>query len=222
MKSLRQSGGINLLLIPLVLVILALVGVGVMASMFYSQNQDYKANLDQKVVAATETAKQEISAQKDKDFAEKEKFPYYTYTGPQAAGSIRIQYPKTWSAYVVAPRGSTTKPLEAYMNPGFIPSISDSTNTYALRVIVAQQSYDGLVKAYASLLKAGKVTITPYQSPNVPSLIGSRIEGEIATNKQGVKILLPFRDKTLQMWTESTDYKSDFDNIILKNFTLTP
>lgn len=222
MKSKRQTGAMNLLIIPLALVLVALLGVGAFAASAYSQAQDYKNNVDQKVDAAVEVATQKVSEQKEKDFAEKEKFPYDTYVGPEAAGRLTIKYPKTWSAYVIEPRTSSNKPVDGYFNPGVVSSVTDTNNSYALRVQVAQQSYDSLIKAYAGDQKNGKVTITPYQSPNVPSLIGSRIEGEVESKKQGVKILLPFRDKTLQLWTESTDFKADFDNIILKNFVLTP
>lgn len=222
MKSSRQTGAINLLLIPLVLAVLGLLGVSSLTAMYYSQAQDYKNNVDQKVAAAVEESNQEISEQKEKDFAEKEKYPYDTYTGPEAAGSLRLQYPKTWSAYVVEPRNNTGKPVDGYFNPGHVPATNDTNNSFALRVMVVQQSYDSIMKQYASAQKNGKVTIVPYQSPNVPSVIGSRVEGEVESKKQGVKVLLPFRDKTLQLWTESNDFRADFDNIILKNLTLTP
>lgn len=222
MKSTRQAGAMNLLIIPLVLLIVALVAVGAFAATSYSQAQDYKLNVDQKVAAAVEVSSQKISEQKEKDFAEKEKYPYNTYVAPEAAGRLTIKYPKTWSAYVVEPRTSSNKPVEGYFNPNFVPAINDANNTFALRIMVIQQSYDSLMKNYASLQKTNKVTIVPYQSPNVPSLIGSRVEGEVETKKQGVKVLLPFRDKTLELWTESADAKADFDNVILKNFTLTP
>ena len=222
MKSKRQTGAMNLLIIPLALMTVALLGVGAFAASAYSQAQDYKNNVAQKVAAAVEVSNQKISQQKEKDFAEKEKYPYDTYVGPEAAGSLTLKYPKTWSAYVEEPRNRSTKPVDGYFNPGFVPATSDATNSFALRVQVIQQSYDSLMKAYVGDQKSGKVTITPYQSANVPSLIGSRVEGEIESKKQGVKVLLPFRDKTLQLWTESNDFKADFDNIILKNFILTP
>lgn len=212
----------NLLIIPLVLLLVVLIGVSVFAFTSYTEAQDYKANLDQKVEVAVEEAGQKIAEQKDKDFAEKEKFPYDTYTGPEAAGSLRLQYPKTWSAYVIAPQGRTSKPLEAWLHPGQVPSTQDSNNSFALRVAVAQQSYEGLLKGFIAEQKAGKVTIQPYQSPNVPGVVGARLDGEIRSKKQGSMIIMPFRDKTLQMWTESVDYRADFDNIITKNFVLTP
>jgi len=222
MKSSRQTGAMNLLIIPLVVSIIAVIGVGIFATMSYSQAQDYKTNVAQKVAAAVEVSNAKVSEQKEKDFAEKEKYPYNTYVGPEASGSLTVKYPKTWSAYIKEPRTSSSTPVDGYFSTGFVPDTSDTNNAYALRVQVVTQRYDTLLKAYAAAQKTGKVTIATYQSPNVPSLVGSRIEGEIVPKKQGVKILLPFRDKTLLLWTESIDYRSDFDDIILKNFTLTP
>ena len=212
----------NLLAIPLLLVGVLAIGLGAFAFTSYGQAQDYKNNVDAKVAEAVAESEKQISLQKDKDYAEKEKYPYVSYTGPQAAGDIRIQYPKTWSAYTIAPNRTTNKPLEAYFYPGQVPEVGDSNNSFALRVVVSQTSYDSLLRTLTARQKSGKVTIQPYQSANVPGIVGSRIDGEVATKKQGSMIILPFRDKTLQMWTESDSYKSDFDNIILKNFTLTP
>ena len=217
-----QAGQMNLLAIPLVLLLIVTIGVSAFAYTSYTQAQDYKNNVDQKVAVAVEASEKEITAQKDKDYAEKEKFPYVTYTAPEAAGSLRVQYPKTWSAYAIAPQRNTSKPLDAYFFPGQVPDTGDGNNSFALRVVVSQASYDSLMKSFSSKQKSGKVTIQPYQSPNVPNVVGSIVEGEVDNKKQGIMVLMPFRDKTLQMWTEAEAYEADFTNIILKNFTFTP
>lgn len=222
MKTSRQAGALNLLLIPLILVSVVTVGVAAFAYTSYGQAQDYKNNVDAKISVAVDEAEKKVSEQKDKDFAEKEKYPYSSYTGPEAAGSVRILYPKTWSAYAVEADRNASKPLDAYFQPQHVPNISDQNNSYALRIMVSQQSYDTILKQYASKQKQGKVAVQPYQSPNVPNVIGAKVEGEVQTNKQGTMIVMPFRDKTLQMWTESANYRNDFNNIILKNFTFTP
>ena len=199
------------------------MGVAAYAYMAAAQAADYKNNVDQKVDVAVAKEAEKISTQKEKDFAEKEKYPYDTYVGTDATGSLKLVYPKTWSAYVIAPEGKVnSKPLEAWFQPGQVPSVSDENNSFALRVTVAQTSYDSAVKSFQSAQKSGKVTVQPYQSPNVPSVIGVRVDGEVVSKKQGSMVILPFRDKTLKMWTESTDLRGDFNDIILKNFTLNP
>jgi hypothetical protein len=224
MRSIKnsQAGVLNLLVIPLILVTLALFGVGAFAFSASSQAADYKNNVDQKVAAAVSEAEQKVTEQKNKAFAEQLKSPYVVYDGPAAYGSLHIQYPRTWSAYVDAPAGQTSKPVNGYFAPGQVPSISDANNSFALRVTIAQQSYDTVVKQYQSKVKAGLVSVQPFKAINVPNIVGVRIDGEVAPKKQGVMIILPFRDKTLQMWTESTEFKADFEGVILPNFSLVP
>jgi len=217
-----QRGAINILAVPLILVTLGLFAVGGLAYYEAGQASDYKNNVDQKVEVARQEAEKTISDQKDKAFAEKEKSPYIVWTGPAAYGSLKIQYPRTWSAYVDAPANANGRPVNGYFSPGQVPSISDQSNVYALRVYIVQQAYDGIVKQFANKQKSGTVTIQPYQSPNVPNIVGVRIDGEVQQKKQGAMIILPFRDKTLEIWTESNEFKPDFDNIILPNFTLVP
>ncbi len=218
----RQAGAINLLVIPLVLVTLLLFGVAAIAYTAYNEAADYKNNVDQKIAAGVDVARAEISLQKDKDFAEKEKFPYDRYDGPAPFGALRILYPKTWSAYINEPRNAGAKPIDGYFAPGYVPNTADAISTFSLRVVVEQRAYDTALKEFQNKVKEGKVSIRPYQSPNVPNVVGSRIDGEIVAKKQGSMIVMPLRDKTLRMWTESKDSVPDFDNIILPNFSFTP
>jgi hypothetical protein len=217
-----QSGATNLLVIPLVLVTVLLLGVGIVAFSLSGQATDAKTNLDQKISVAVEKAKQDTSLQKDKDFAEKEKFPYNRYDGPSSFGGLRVLYPKSWSAYVSEARGNSSKPVDGYFAPGHVPSVDDTNSIFALRITVEQRTYDSVLKDYQGRVKQGTLSSRPYQSPNVPNLVGSRLDGEVVSKKQGAMIVMPLRDKTLEMWTESKDYVADFDNIILPNFSFTP
>lgn len=218
----RQAGAINLLAIPLVLVTVLLFGVAAVAYTFYGQATDYKNNVDQKVAVAVDAASEKISAQKDKDNEEKNKFPYNRYDGPDSYGALRILYPKTWSAHISEARTRTNKPVEGWFAPGFVPATGDENNTFALRVVVEQRTYDAVLREYQGNVKSGKIAAQPYQSPNVPNIVGTRLEGEVISKKQGAMIIMPLRDKTLRMWTESRDYVADFNNIILPNFSFTP
>lgn len=222
MKNARQAGAINLLAIPLVLVTVLLFGVAAVAYTFYGQAADYKNNVDQKISVAVDEASEKISAQKDKDNAEKNKFPYSRYDGPTSYGALRILYPKTWSAHVGEARTRSTKPVEGWFAPGFVPATNDTNNTFALRVTVEQRTYEAVLREYQANVKSGKLTATPYQSPNVPNVVGTRLDGEVVSKKQGAMIIMPMRDKTLRMWTESRDYVADYNNIILPNFSFTP
>lgn len=217
-----QSGATNLLMIPLVLVTVLLFGVAAVAFTSYNQAQEYKNDVEQKIQVAVDKNTEEVSATKDKDFAERSKSPFNRYDGPASYGALRILYPKSWSAYVSEPRNRNNKPVDGYFSPGVVPTYNDILNTFALRVVVEQQVYETVLKPYQAKVKDGKITARPYQSPNVPNIVGTRIDGEIIDKKQGAMIIMPMRDKTLRLWTESKDFVPDFENIILPNFSFTP
>jgi len=185
--------------------------------------QDYKDNSDKKVSAAVEIAKKQTETAKDNEFVEKEKNPLRHYTGPSAYGSVDVQYPKTWSAYVTESTNGAT-PIIGYFHPSFVPSIvtGQASNSFALRLEVVNTSYDQALRQFESFVKQGKIKVTPYKAPKVPNVLGARLDGEIVTGKQGSMVLIPLRDKTLKIWTEANNFKGDFDNIIMANIVFVP
>jgi len=217
----HQHGSMNVLLIPFILVVLFLIAAGAFAVWAFNGRQDFKNHTDQKIASAVEIAKKDTAAADAKQFAEAAKQPLKTYTGPEAYGSIIIKYPRTWSAYVSETDGSST-PVDGYFQPDVVPSILSQTVTFALRLQVVQITYDQVLTQFSGLVKAGSVTVTPFKAPNVPGVVGSRIDGQITTTKRGSMILLPLRDKTLKLWTESSQYQPDFNNNILPNFSFSP
>lgn len=220
-KTQMQRGGINVLLLPLLLAILLLFGAIGFGYWAFTGRQDYKNNTDQKIAVAVQAANQQLTTKLNAQFAQAGKSPYNTYSGPQAFGSLVIKYPRTWSAYVAEQdQGST--PIDAYFYPGTVPDITNDTNTFALRVQVMQQSFSDTLQQYQSEVQAGQATVKPYFLPNVPRIVGDYVKGQVQSNKEGEMVLLPLRDQTLAIWTESTAFENDFNNIILKNFTFSP
>lgn len=209
--------GLIISLILTILLLMGAVGFGVWA--FMSQ-QDYKNNSDQKSAAAVQIAVQQESTRKDKEFVELEKKPLKAYQGPEPYGSLIIKYPKTWGAYVIEANRSS-KPVEAYFHPNYVPGI-DSGTAFALRLQISNQAYAQEMKQFDAKVKAGKLKVSPYTPKNVPGLVGSRVEGEINTGQKDVMILLPLRDKTIKLSTEAEQFVGDFDKIILENFTFVP
>jgi len=212
-----MSGMKNVLTIPLILVSLLLIAAGSFAIWAYMGREDYKLNSDEKSAAAVEVAEQKTSTAKDNQFAEKEKLPLKDYAGPAAYGSVVIKYPKTWSAYI-AEKSTGSPAIDGYFHPGFVPAVSDKVS-YALRLEVANMSYTQSLKRFDSDVKAGLVKATAYIPPKQQTVTGTRFEGKVGTDKTGVMVVLPMRDKTLMIWTESTDFINDFNNNILPNFT---
>jgi hypothetical protein len=217
----NQSGAINGLLFPFLLVVMLLIGAIFFGVWAYGQRQDYKNNVDAKISAAIVDAQKAEDAVKEKEFAERAKSPFNTYTGPSEFGSINIKYPRTWSGYV-ADDPANPPFVDGFFSPGVVPSTQDENSIFALRVQVVGDSYSSLLDGYTANNDTGDVTIQPYSAPKVPQVVGSRIEGKIFDKKTGSLVLLPLRDKTLEVWTESDQYKPDFDNTILPNLTFSP
>lgn len=220
MKSLGQKGAINGLLISLIFVVLLLFGALGFGYWAFSGRQDYKDNSDQKVTAAVTAAQAQQQATDGKQYAEEAKNPLKKFVGPSDFGSVTASYPKTWSGYVVTNGGSN--PLDAYFQPDVVPSVNDQDNVFALRVQIIQQNYDQVVQQYSSLVQQKVATLSPYSLPKVPSIVGTKVDGTIATNQQGSVVILPLRNVTLKVFTQSQLYVSDFNNIILPNLSFTP
>src|SRR3989344_1191352 len=211
----------NTWLIISVILFLLFVGVAIFAGWAYMGRKDYKNNSDQKASTAAEIAKKQAETTKDNEFLEKEKQPLKDYLGPAQYGSVKIKYPKTWSAYVVE-SSSGSSPVDGFFHPNFVPNAQVNTVGFALRVQVISTAYDQQLKSYDSAVKAGKAKVSPYKPALVPNVTGARIDGEIITGKQGSMILLPLRDKTVKLWTEANQFLPDFDTNILPNFTFSP
>lgn len=221
-RKLSEAGVINALLIPLIVVSLLLVGAGAFAVWAYGQMQDYKNNSDQKVAAAVTATRKTTQLVEQARFDQQEKSPYKTYVGPAEFGSLTIIYPKTWAAYILERGGGVSTPVDAYFYPGFVPDVQNTNNSAALRAQVLQQNYSTILAQYSGLERAQKVTVTPYRLPKLPDIAGVRIDGEVVPRKQGSLILMPLRNSTVRVWTESNQYVSDFNNIILPNLTFSP
>lgn len=218
LKSERQSGNIIVVII-LVVLLVASLGFGFWA---YAGMVDNKNNVDKKVTTASEIVKQQTATEKDKEYAEKDKSPYRKYSGPNTYGAVSFQYPKTWSAYISEGSTDQSDPINGYLNPDVVPGV-ESGAAYALRFKVVGQSYDEVLKEFGGDADGTALNVSPFRAKNVSNLLGSRLVGTISDNPKKVNmVVLPIRDKTLEIWTESDQFVADFNNIILPTLTFSP
>ena len=220
----NSRGGVNLLLIPLILLVLFFLGSAAFGYWAYTGRQDYKLNSDKKVAAAVEIAKQNESIVKDKQHAETDKSPLRDYVGPAPFGGVHVSYPKTWSAYVNDSVGGN-QPLDGYFHPSVVPSLTDQSSIFALRIQVINQAYTTVLTSLNQLTASKQpTTAVPFSFSKVPTTVGVRFDGAIVQNKKitGSMILVPLRDKTLKVWTESPTYLADFNTYILPNISFAP
>jgi hypothetical protein len=216
----RQEGSINILMIPLILAVVLFffaLGFGLWA---FSSRQDYKNNVDQKIADAVKVAQTQTATAKDSEFIEREKEPLKEYKGPSSYGSVSIKYPKTWSAYVDENGGSGAL-VDGYFHPSFVPGLQSNTG-YALRFQVSDDTYAESLKDFDSDVKQGYTKAKPYKPVNVPNIVGLRLDGKLPDQKSGTLILIPLRDKTIKLWTESDQFSKDFEKNILANFKFSP
>jgi hypothetical protein len=222
MTKISESGALNALLLPFIIVLALLIGAASFAFATYSKEQDYKNNSDQKVNAAVASTQQADQLKQSQAITEALKNPFRTFSGPSDYGSLQVQYPASWSAYVDESTGGSTD-VDGYFYPGFVPAISDNSNAYALRVQIVNQSYSSILQQLTSGNSSGTpIKISPYALPRLSSVVGTRVDGPVGPNtKNGSMVILPLRDKTVQIWTEDTKFQTDFENI-LKTVTFSP
>ncbi len=221
MKQNSQSGYVSTTLISLIVVSTLLAGALGFGGWAFLSRQDYKNNSDKKALAAADerqVATEEADALK---YAEEAKNPLTVHKAPDQFGSVTINYPKTWSGYVDE-AGAGNTPVDDFFHPKVVPGSSHKGAAYALRVQVVEQAYDRVVDSYRSDVENRKLAASPTSLAKVPGTIGTRFEGQLDEDKQGILIVLPMRNLTLKVWTESKDFVADFEKIILPNLTFSP
>ena len=219
----NQVGAISGLAISLVLAILLLAGALGFAGWAFNSRQDYKNHSDAKVTAAVQIAVQKESVSKDAAFAEAVKNPLTTYVGSEAYGSLRLNYPKTWSGYV-DDSGKGSALVDGYFSPGVVPPLTGTASVFALRIQVLNQTYAQMLQNFASQQQASKLTTSAYALPKLPTVTGVKVVGQLqqAGQTDVTMIVLPLRSQTLEIWTDGNQYLNDFNNIILPNFSFSP
>jgi hypothetical protein len=213
MLKLNRSGILNPLIIPVILLVIGFVTASVLAAKYYGDYTTQRKNNQPLIDAAVEEAKAKQKTELTEDFIQREKEPNKSYTSPAELGSVRLQFPKTWSSYVVQGKGSD---IDYFGHPNYVPA--EGVN-YALRMSIVKKAFSTEVKGYDGKVKKGELKAT---SVRVSGVTGTRLDGLFEKEKEGSMVVFPLRDKTLRVWTESKDYRSDFDNIVLKNLSFSP
>ena len=215
----------KLLIFGLILAALLAITFIIMTIVFYGEMDKYKNNTQAIINVEVENAKKAQKEQLDEEFIEKEKEPYLTYDSPAQASAVKIVYPKTWDLYAVEDSGKGT--VDNYFAQNMVKDVNNKENIYALRVQVVDKRYSDVVSSLDTKASRGEVKISPFVASNVEgSDQGIRVEGEMrkagSSVIQGSMIILPVRDKTIQIWTEGDSFTKDFDEVVLKNLKFNP
>lgn len=211
MLKLNQKGVLNPLLIPLILAVLVMIGTSVTTYMYYTNFVDQRDNVNAKISSAVELAETKQREELELEFDEKEKLPNKSYTSPTIYGSVKLTFPKTWSSFVTDSGTS----LDYFGHPNFVPS---KNVNYALRMNISDRDFANEVKTYEAKVKKGELKAS---SITVSETTGTRLDGLLKKDQDGILVLFPLRDKVLKVWTENKDFKADFENV-LKTLTFEP
>jgi hypothetical protein len=222
----RKSGssiGRLLTIVALVLLLVAAIGFGAWS---YSKMLDYKNNSDKKAAAAVADSKKQITADLQAQFDEASKSPNKTFQGSPTYGSITFNYPKTWSGYIDS--SNSSEPINGYFHPDVVPGI-DSKTAYALRIELLSSDYAQVMQGFDSGISDGTITAKAYVPPKMQGMsnvtAGTYLSGQINSQDQtqrGNMVVMKVRDKTLEIYSESSTFADDFNKIILGSLTFVP
>lgn len=184
--------------------------VGLFAWMFIKW-EDAQSALDAKIKIAVDEAINENTIILEEEFAEREKTPYSTFSGPEDYGNLSFPYPKTWSLYV-ARDASSGGNFEAYFNPGGVQPTGNTT-VNALRVTISDTTFDRAVANYENSVKKGDMTMTVVTvNGGTPANI---YRGTLQSGLVGAIAVIKIRDKSAIIQTDSTDvFNAEFEKIL--------
>ena len=203
-----KSGNL-VLIIVLVFISLAALVAGFFVYYFYSEYVEAKSDLDTKISLAVAEAEKKKTSELEAEFAEREKNPYSTFSGPEDYGSLTFEYPRTWSVYIGkdAAKGGD---YEAYLNPSEVNPVS-TTTINALRVTVSTKTFENSQKTYEDLVKKGQLS-SEIRTVNGESATFYR--GTLPNKLVGAACLIKIRDKTAILQTDAEIFLEDFEKVL--------
>lgn len=217
-----QRGSANPLLIATVLLAVLLVVAAGGFIWAYMSMTDWRDNTQAKIDSAVDAAKDQQQKDDQAHFEEEEKKPNRSYQGPSDMGSVRFNYPKTWSGYIAQ---SNDSGLEVYFNPLMVSTVNPDVTPYALRVEVSNDNYADVLDDYQGLVEDGVVTASTIiigKTDDFSGYEGVRVDGQLTDTINGSVVIFKVRDKTLRLYVDSQDYMNDFNNTVLTSLKFEP
>lgn len=181
------------------------------AGLFVWKNMQYteaKTDVDSKIAVAVAEAKDEQATKDEQEFAEREKYPYRTFSGPADYGQLTFEYPKTWSLYVAksAVKGGN---YSAFFNP---IEVNEDSSVYAIRLEILDEAFDDVTKQYQKPVEGNEMSL---EVINIANTTANKYTGKIPnTDLSGYIVIFKIRDKTVVLRTDSVLFAEDFNRLI--------
>ncbi len=206
-----DNSGLVKTIIIVILSLVSLTFVGLFVWMMMQYN-DVSADVNGQIATAVAEAKAEQALKDEEEFAEREKYPYRTFSGPADYGQLSFEYPKTWSVYI-ASDASKGGDFSAYFNPIEVNAVSDNTIN-ALRVIIRDKDFESVAQEYQRAMEERDSNLS-MESITVAGTTANRYSGTIpGTELNGYIVIFKIRDKTAVLQTDSVLFKEDFEKIL--------
>ena len=206
----------------MVLVILLVLSLAFGAWALSSRGSYKKIAEDDAATARSAVAKQ---AQLQTQYDTLSKQPYKTYKSDSTFGSISFNYPKNWAAYV--DETGSIEPIDGWFYPDQVPG-TQGKPAFALRLELVNTAYSDVLDSFSSAIHDGTAKASAYIPPKLHGVAnvqaGTKINGVVDqdNNFKGSMVIMKVRDKTLQIYTQSNTYLSDFSNTVLSSLTFVP
>ncbi len=199
----------TIFIVVLALVSVTFIGLFVWTLLRYNE---VSSDVDGQIKKAVAEAQEEQTSKLEKEFAEREKDPYKTFSGPADYGELTFKYPKTWSVYISSD-SSRGGDFSAYFNPIEVNPISDTT-VNALRLTIRNKDFESVASEYQRAME-GRDSNLNMESITVAGSVANRYSGTIPkTEFNGIIVIFKIRDKTAILQTDSVLFESDFNKIL--------
>lgn len=213
MKHLRyrsdERGAVSGLLIALIGLSIFVLGVGSFSIWAYLSYVDANSDVERRIAVAEAEARAEQAEKSEENFTERENKPTHTFLAPDDFCSLTFEYPKNWSEHW-SEEVSNGDDFYAYLNPGFVPPISNAQQ-FGLRVTIEQRDFDNVLQRYDNLVQTGDLKQSKTTSNGHE---GTRLTGAFSSYIRGDAVLYKCRDKSIVIRTDSDIFQEEFNQLI--------
>lgn len=186
------------------------IALGALAGWGLFKYHQERTTVQEQVDAAVQEAKQEQKKADEARFKEERKKPFRTYTAPDVFGAITLSFPKNWNVHVEDSTSGNTL-IDLTMHPKLIREQQGNDIPRAFRMQLVNRLFEDATKSYRRDTERGDLQAN---TVTVSGIEGVRYEGNIRDEYDGSLVALPYRDKTILMWTESRKFESDFNTVL--------
>lgn len=205
-----ERGSVNGWMVGTIGCLILFLIAGSLAIWAYMQYSREKSDVNSKVAIKVAEGKREQAESDWRKCSDDAKNLRVEFVGPTEYGRVSFMYTKTWSVYV-ANDGSDRGDYKAYFHPVSVPSITNKSSRFALRLEILNKNLNTVLNDYQSRLKKGELTSS---STEFNGISATRIDGTFEKDLRGSVVLMKVRDKTIRFSTDADTFKPDFQTIL--------